>query len=457
MARNVGGGYIFLTHKRGFFMRFFKYGLSSVAAACFLFLGCGDDSSSNSNDDGAMSSINQEITSSSSVADFSSSLEGDVMSSGIMSAATAVESSSNMVLSGDDKPVSQNAVSSSVVASSSDVATPSSVAASSSDAASSAVSSDAKIAASSSSVAASSPSVAVTQGNTFDSMFFGAWVGGPEETPQPSAANVAAFEKLQDRHLDVISVFSLWQYNDWNWTRTYADIAKQNGSILLVTWMPTPYTAADILSGKCDNYIDDFARGVKDFGDEIWLRPLHEANGDWYTWGTGKDGVNNSSDKVAEAFRYIVKRFRTIGVPNVKWVWTTNASNSGAGTSLTGAYPGDEYVDYNSIDGYNWGAAQSWSSWQSFSTVFSEAYKALSAYDKPMFIAEFASTEKGGNKAEWINEMFRDLPTKFPKIVGLMWFSQSKEDNEGDWALNTSDAAVEAWKKGIASYPQAKR
>lgn len=303
----------------------------------------------------------------------------------------------------------------------------------------------------------SSANAPAAGGRTFDSMFFGAWVGGPEETPQPSAANVAAFEKLQDRHLDVISVFSLWQYNDWNWTRTYADIAKQNGSILLVTWMPTPYTAADILSGQCDSYIDDFARGVKDFGDEIWLRPLHEANGDWYTWGTGKDGVNNSSDKVAEAFRYIVKRFRTIGVPNVKWVWTTNASNSGAGSSLTGAYPGDEYVDYTSIDGYNWGAAQSWSSWQSFSTVFSEAYKALSAYDKPMFIAEFASTEKGGNKAEWINEMFRDLPTKFPKIIGLMWFSQSKEDNEGDWALNTSDAAVEAWKNGISAYPAAKR
>lgn len=303
----------------------------------------------------------------------------------------------------------------------------------------------------------SSTEKTVVAGNTFDSMFFGAWVGGPEETPQPTAANVAAFERLQDRHLDVVSVFSLWQYNDWNWTRTYANIAKQNGSILLVTWMPTPYTAADILSGKCDSYIDDFARGVKDFGDEIWLRPLHEANGDWYTWGTGTDGVNNSSDKVAEAFRYIVKRFRTIDVPNVKWVWTTNASNSGAGSSLTGAYPGDDYVDYNSIDGYNWGSAQSWSSWQSFSSVFSAAYKALSAYDKPLFIAEFASSEKGGNKAEWISEMFRDLPSKFPKIVGLMWFSQSKEDNEGDWALNTSDAAVEAWKKGISAYPQAKR
>lgn len=437
-------------------MKAFKIGIGSAFVACSMFLGCGDDSSSDSLVE--ISSADQEIYSSSMVVDNLSSFGGEMMSSEINSSETFFESSSSIAGAENIEPVSQGALSSlSVPESSSDITVFSSAEPSAMSSAISLVeSSDANFAVSSSSEPVSSESSAVKQG-TFDSMFFGAWVGGPEETPQPTAANVAAFERLQDRHLDVISVFSLWQYNDWNWTRTYADIAKQNGSILLVTWMPTPYTAADILSGKCDSYIDDFARGVKDFGDEIWLRPLHEANGDWYTWGTGTDGVNNSSDKVAEAFRYIVKRFRAIDVPNVKWVWTTNASNSGAGSSLTGAYPGDEYVDYNSIDGYNWGAAQSWSSWQSFSSVFSKAYNALSAYDKPLFIAEFSSSEKGGNKAKWINDMFRDLPTKFPKIIGLMWFSQSKENNEGDWALNTSDAAVEAWKNGISAYPQAKR
>lgn len=422
-------------------MNFFFKNFFCMALGCAFLLGCGDEVTSP--DDGTYllgvvqnpSSSDFVPTSSAEVAQISSATLGSIPSS-----SGVVE---NLISSSDEVVPMSSSVENTVL--SSEVIMPLS-------------SSSENLVSSSGGVMSSSSSseISVKQG-TFDSMFFGAWVGGPEETPQPTAANVAAFERLQDRHLDVISVFSLWQYNDWNWTRTYANIAKQNGSILLVTWMPTPYTAADILSGKCDSYIDDFARGVKDFGDEIWLRPLHEANGDWYTWGTGTDGVNNSSDKVAEAFRYIVKRFRAIDVPNVKWVWTTNASNSGAGSSLTGAYPGDEYVDYNSIDGYNWGAAQSWSSWQSFSSVFSKAYNALSAYDKPLFIAEFASSEKGGNKAEWINEMFRDLPTKFPKIIGLMWFSQSKENNEGDWALNTSDAAVEAWKKGISAYPQAKR
>jgi hypothetical protein len=297
-------------------------------------------------------------------------------------------------------------------------------------------------------------------GDTFDSMFIGAWVGGPEklpEYPQPNAKNVATYEALQGRHLDIIHLFVIWQYHDFEWARPYLDVAKENGSITMMTWMPTPNTAQDILDGKADEYINAFAASVKEYGEEIWIRPLHESNGDWYTWGTGKDNVNNAEDKVAAAYRHIVDIYRKNEVKNVKWVWTTNNGSSGEGSTLTGSYPGDDYVDYVSIDGYNWGTAQSWSSWASFEDVFKDAYNALSQYDKPMFLAEFSSSELGGNKAEWISEMFRILPEKFPRIIGLVWFSESKPDNEGDWGLDTSEEAVEAWKKGISAYPPAKR
>ncbi|MCQ2092792.1 MAG: dockerin [Fibrobacter sp.] len=292
---------------------------------------------------------------------------------------------------------------------------------------------------------------------TFDSMFFGAWVGGPEEVPQPTVANVEAFEKLQGRHLDIIHHFVLWQYNDWAWTQPYAEMARSRGSIMMITWMPQPYTAQDILDGITDDYLDDFADGVKNFQDEIWLRPLHESNGDWYTWSTGKDPVKNAEDKVAAAFRYIVERFRAKNVTNVKWVWTTNASNSGAKSTLKGSYPGNDYVDYTSIDGYNWGSAQSWSSWQSFSQVFKAAYRAIEGFNKPMFIAEFSCTEHGGSKAEWFKNMFEVLPTEFPKIKGLVIFSQSKNTEEADWGLDTSNESINAWKEGIAAFPAAKR
>ena len=278
----------------------------------------------------------------------------------------------------------------------------------------------------------------------------GAWVGGPGQYPQPTQENVQAFQDLQGSHLDLISYFALFDINDWNATEEYANVAKENGSTLVVTWMANGYGAQDLVDGMADSYIRDYAKGVKNYGEEIWLRPLHEANGDWYDWGVGKAGAGNTDANVAEAFRHIVNIFREENVTNVKWVWTTNASNAGKGSTLTGNYPGDEYVDYISIDGYNWGKCRSWSNWQTFSQVFKKAYDALAKIDKPLFIAEISSSELGGNKAEWITDMFEHFATDFSRVFAVMWFSQSKEANEGDWALNTSQAAVDAWKAGIA-------
>ena len=112
-------------------------------------------------------------------------------------------------------------------------------------------------------------------------------------------------------------------------------------------------------------------------------------------------------------------------------------------------------MDYISIDGYNWGKSQNWSSWKSFAQVFDDAYKALANIDKLLFIAEISSSEKGGSKAEWIADMFEHFRTDYSRVFAVMWFSQSK-DYEGDWALNTSKAAVDAWKAGIAKMKKCK-
>jgi beta-mannanase len=276
----------------------------------------------------------------------------------------------------------------------------------------------------------------------------GAWVGGAGTYPQPTKSNVEAFQTLQNRHVDIISVFAVWSSNNWTWTKKYADVAAENNSILLVTWMANGYSTPEIVKGDVDTYLKAYAEGVKSYGKEVWLRPFHEANGDWYDWGIAKSGAGNTNQTLIDAWKHVVTIFRDLGVTNVKWVWTTNATNSGSAT-FTGWFPGDDWVDMVSIDGYNWGTAQSWSSWQSFTEVFTPAYKALSISSKPLFIPEFSCSEHGGDKGQWIKDMFNDIPSKFPRIFALMWFSQSKSA-EADWAVNTSDAALNAWKEGIS-------
>ena len=63
----------------------------------------------------------------------------------------------------------------------------------------------------------------------------GAWVGGPGQYPQPTQQNVQAFQDLQGTHLDLISYFALFDINDWDATEEYANVAKENGSTLVVT------------------------------------------------------------------------------------------------------------------------------------------------------------------------------------------------------------------------------
>ena len=114
-----------------------------------------------------------------------------------------------------------------------------------------------------------------------------------------------------------MSLFALFDINTWDWVEPFAETARKNGSTLVITWMPNGYSARKIIYGEADPYIRHFAKGVKKYGYEIWLRPLHEANGDWYDWGVGKLGAGNTDADVAEAFRHIVRIFREESVKNV--------------------------------------------------------------------------------------------------------------------------------------------
>jgi len=292
----------------------------------------------------------------------------------------------------------------------------------------------------------------------------GAWVGSASDTsldgsyPQPTDENVKAFLQLQGRTLDYIEYYCIWP-NTWNTVKGYADIAAANGATLFVTWQPNGYTAPDIVNGKADAYIRKFASAVKTYPHEIWLRPLHEANGgDWYTWAVGNSSKKNTNANVAQAFQHIVQIFRDSAVANVKWVWTTNGENASGGnpTSFAGTYPGDQWCDYISIDCYNFGTFHTvensgWSSsWRSFATAFKPSYTALAGIDKPLFVAEFGSSELGGDKAKWTRDAFAALSTSFPRFFALMIFSMN--DANGDWRINTTDASLQAWRESIAQY-----
>ncbi|MDR3686539.1 MAG: glycosyl hydrolase [Coriobacteriia bacterium] len=189
-----------------------------------------------------------------------------------------------------------------------------------------------------------------------------------------------------------------------------------------------------ILDGSHDAYLTRFAQAAKAYGKTVWLRPFHEMNGDWYPWGT--TGGNTPAQFIA-AYRHVHDVFASAGATNVKFVWCPNVD-----FNVVQFYPGDAYVDYAAIDGYNTGLP-----WRSFSSVFGKTYTKVAAITpKPIFIAETSCAE-GNRKADWIADMFAQIATSYPRLTGACWFNVNKEH---DWRIGSSASSLHAFAAGVA-------
>jgi beta-mannanase len=140
---------------------------------------------------------------------------------------------------------------------------------------------------------------------------------------------------------------------------------------------------------------------------------------------------------------------RHLWARRVRWVWSPNVE-SDSSVPFRKVYPGDAHVDWLGIDGYNWGTTQSWSSWTGLAEVFRLSYgKLVDLTDKPIMIAETASTELGGDKAAWIRQGFLDeVLFRLPRVRAIIWFH---EDKETDWRVDSSSASLAAYSEMAAS------
>lgn len=234
------------------------------------------------------------------------------------------------------------------------------------------------------------------------------------------------------------------------------DAVASRGAMPMLTWVPKDptlgtnqpkYALKTIARGDHDAYIRQWARDAKAWGKPFYLRPMHEMNGDWSPWCVGVNG-NTSADYRA-AWRHMHDIFRQEGTTNVRWVWFPNVAYSGS-TPFAEVYPGDAYVDWMALDGYNFGTAKPNQRWRSAAEIFGPSYDALvKMTSKPMMIAETASAEAGGDKAAWIEQsLLKDIPSRLPRVRAVVWFHKYKGI---DYRANSSQAALDAYKKVAAS------
>lgn len=240
------------------------------------------------------------------------------------------------------------------------------------------------------------------------------------------------------QRLDIVHWFMSWN-NDFD--ASLLEQASQHGRLPLIAWESTSQRVEDIAAGQYDDYIRSWAEGVREFNSPVYLRPFPEMNGDWTPW-------NGNPAELVVAWQRIVDIFRLYGATNVKWVWSPNITDEPRtqDNRMELYYPGEDYVDILALDGYNWGDTRSWSSWASFEQVFAAPYARIAALGaQPIWIAEVASAESGGDKAEWVREMF--ATTRFPRLEAVVWFN---EDKETDWRIHSSDSVLMAFREQLA-------
>lgn len=272
------------------------------------------------------------------------------------------------------------------------------------------------------------------------------------------------------------------------------DLARNHGSIPMMTWGSWDYNygpnQADfalrniaqgsyVYKGQTfDQFVTQFARSAKAWGHPFLLRFNWEMNGWWqFPWASAVNpsthlaiNGNTPADYVA-AWKHVHDIFVREGAVNANWVWCPNVTAGNATVPLKNLYPGDSYVDWTCLDGYNKDLTtvtmpdghKEMKYWLSFDDVFlgspyngnKNSYQEMLtvAPTKPIMIGEFASDESGdggAKKAVWITTALGNLQTKYPMIRAILWFNWNS-DTGSSYVVESSQRAQHAWATALQS------
>jgi beta-mannanase len=294
--------------------------------------------------------------------------------------------------------------------------------------------------------------------------------------------------------------------------RRYLTHVHSLGRISLITWMPmdcsnggfgnvNTLNLKDILDGRWDAYMIQWANDINALGYPIFIRWGHEMNIPSYvSWAGqnafGRDGKTLFSDSgalasqgcsltncfgdpnVADGPERYVAAYRHVynlvkpRAPNLIWVWNPNARNwplpdVAPWNHYANYYPGDAYVDWVGLDGYNWGdqSGNGYGRWVTFDEMFGAELNDLARRypSKPQMIAEIGAVEDPidlNRKANFIRDAYQ-AARRYPKLWVMVWVQDNNFIDtlryDGipirvDFRVNSSAAALNAYKQAISTW-----
>ena len=261
----------------------------------------------------------------------------------------------------------------------------------------------------------------------------GVFPGGP-----PTTANLDAIEQMIGNDIELYHWFEADHYT-YDHVADHLNRVAKRGARSMITMQPHNSSLHSIVTGNRDTNYESFAQAIKTQGEPVQIRWAHEMNAEWFSWG-------QQPAKYKEAYRYVHDLVEGIA-PNAEWVWCPSE-----GTDLQQYYPGDAYVDWTCMDSYNWGSSQRWSTWLKPEQTFESTYNEILSFagTKPMMIGETGAHPIPGNKATWIDTLYKEtVPNEMPKVRQVVYFHRNQDG--GSWRLDTSQASLDTFRSVINS------
>jgi len=279
----------------------------------------------------------------------------------------------------------------------------------------------------------SKPSESAAQESTLAKFYLGVYEPGENASFRP----IASFSHTVGRKPNIVLDYSGWLEP---FDSDFAREALTYGSTPLIQIDPTNVDLTSIADGAFDGYLIAYAHAVRAFGHPVILGFAHEMNGPWYSWGKGHTPPSIWID----AWRHVVRTFRSAGATNVIWMWTVNRVVGDIGPVGTW-WPGAAYVDLIGIDGYYYSAVST------FGRIYGETIAEVRRLTrKPILLSEIGVGSHTGQAAEILG-LFNGI--EHYGLLGLVWFdvNQPGGDYHQDWRLEGNRFATAAFRTGLAA------
>jgi hypothetical protein len=244
--------------------------------------------------------------------------------------------------------------------------------------------------------------------------YLGAWVQPTVASGQQSFADeqqaVPAVQAATGRPLALLHIYSSWQQPAP--TDKLAAVAA-NGSTPLLDW-GCPPDDVTVTSGAGDQLITAYADALKAYGKPVLLRWCWEMN------LARAHGQVGGPQAYVSAWQHIRTVFNQVGVTNVAFVWCPALT----GTDPTPYYPGNQYVDWIGIDGYDRSGSMT------FEDLFADFYQQWAPMGKPMMVAETGAHPAA--QVAYLQSIATDMPA-MPDFKAVVYFDAPGK--AGQWAL----------------------